>query len=236
MWLFNSSIGRKFVMSLTGLALIFFLLFHGVMNVVLVFSEPAYNWICRFLGSNWYALVGTVGLGALVFIHFAYALWLTVQNRRARGNDRYAVRAAKPGVDWESENMLVLGLCVLGFLCLHLYHFWFHMQAADVLSKLGLMDISGRIASPEDGAAWVRFTFCCPVLGQICCVLYLLWFCCLFLHIRHGFWSAFHTLGWDNLIWQKRLHVISTIIAALVVLPFAIVVCYYFGLGVGALL
>ena len=97
MWLKDSSIGRKLVMSLTGLALVFFLLFHGVMNVVVVFSEDAYNAICHFLGANWYALVGTVGLAFLVLLHFCYAFYLTIQNRAARGNDRYAVTAKKEG-------------------------------------------------------------------------------------------------------------------------------------------
>ena len=76
MWLTDSSIGRKFVMSITGLALVFFLLFHGCMNVALVFSEEAYNWICSVLGANWYAVIGTLGLALLIFIHFAYAICL----------------------------------------------------------------------------------------------------------------------------------------------------------------
>ena len=52
MWLFNSSIGKKFVMSLSGFFLVFFLLFHGTMNLVAVFSESGYNAIADFLGTN----------------------------------------------------------------------------------------------------------------------------------------------------------------------------------------
>ena len=69
MWLINSSVGRKVVMSITGLALILFLTFHMAMNVVAIFSGDAYNLICEFLGANWYALVGTLGLAALFIIH-----------------------------------------------------------------------------------------------------------------------------------------------------------------------
>ena len=97
MWLKDSSIGRKLVMSITGLALVFFLLFHGCMNVALVFSEEAYNWICSVLGANWYAIVGTLGLAFLIFVHFCYAFYLTIMNLRARGNDRYAVTARQQG-------------------------------------------------------------------------------------------------------------------------------------------
>lgn len=57
MWLCNSSIGRKVVMSVTGIALILFLTFHMSMNVVALFSGDAYNMVCEFLGANWYALV-----------------------------------------------------------------------------------------------------------------------------------------------------------------------------------
>ena len=69
MWLINSSIGRKVVMSVTGIALILFLTFHGCMNVVALFSEEGYNMICEFLGANWYAVVATLGLAALAVIH-----------------------------------------------------------------------------------------------------------------------------------------------------------------------
>lgn len=91
MWLSNSSIGRKVVMSVTGIALVLFLTFHMAMNLVALFSEDAYNMICEFLGANWYALVATAGLAALFVIHIIYAFWLTMQNRAARGSERYAV-------------------------------------------------------------------------------------------------------------------------------------------------
>ena len=66
MWLINSSIGRKVVMSVTGIALILFLTFHCAMNIVALFSGEAYNMICELLGANWYAVVATLGLAALV--------------------------------------------------------------------------------------------------------------------------------------------------------------------------
>ena len=224
MWLKDSSIGRKFVMSISGLALVFFLLFHGCMNLTVVFSEDAYNMICHLLGANWYALIGTLGLAFLVLVHFGYALYLTIQNRAARGNDRYAVTGKKEGVDWASENMLVLGGCVLGFLILHLYNFWFKMQFAE------LTGIQTGAFDPQNGAAYVKALFTTPVCGQIYCVLYLIW-----LHLNHGVWSALHTLGWNNLVWMKRIKVIGCIVATLVVLPFAIVVLYYFGMGIAML-
>lgn len=236
MWLKDSSIGRKFVMSLTGLALVFFLLFHGCMNLALVFSEDAYNFICRMLGANWYALIGSMGIALLVVLHFGYAIYLTLQNRAARGNDRYAVNVRPEGVEWESENMLVLGAIVIGFLCLHLYNFWFRMQLAEITegATAGAFD-------PQNGAAYVKALFGASVesnhiAGLIYCCLYLVWLVALFLHLNHGVWSALQTLGWSNLIWMKRIKVIGSIVAALVVLPFAAVVIYYLGVNVGLMM
>ena len=108
MWLLNSSIGRKLIMSISGLFLILFLLFHLSMNVAAVFSGEAYNTICGLLGSNWYAIVGTLVLAAGVVVHFVYAVMLTLQNRRARGNDRYAQNTRPKGVERASQNMFVL--------------------------------------------------------------------------------------------------------------------------------
>lgn len=228
MWLKDSSIGRKLVMSITGLCLVFFLLFHGCMNVALVFSEEAYNWICSILGANWYAIVGTLGLAFLIFVHFCYAFYLTIQNLRARGTDRYAVTARQQGVDWESKNMLVLGICVIGFLVLHLANFWFKMQFAE------LTGIETSAFDPQDGAGLVKFMFAGNgVWSIVLCVLYLIWLAALWLHLNHGIWSALQTLGWSNLIWLKRIKVIGTIFASLVVAPFAIVVFYYLGMGIG---
>ena len=54
-------------------------------------------------------------------------------------------------------------------------------------------------------------------------VLYIIWFAALWFHLTHGFWSAFHTLGWNNNIWIKRLKVISYIVATLIFAVFALV-------------
>ena len=88
MWLFKSSVGRKVVMSVTGLFLILFLTFHALMNAVAVYSLDAYEAVCEFLGANWYALLGTAVLAAGFVIHIIYAFILSLQNRSARGNDR----------------------------------------------------------------------------------------------------------------------------------------------------
>ncbi len=244
MWLTDSSIGRKLVMSITGTCLVLFLLFHASMNIALIFSEDAYNWICRMLGANWYALIGTAGLALLVLLHFVFAIILTIQNRRARGNDRYAIEDRQKGVDWESQNMLVLGIVVAGFIVLHLANFWFKMQFQEVTElKTGAFD-------PQNGAAYVKYLFTglydpAQVVNPelltmpdwahpLYCCLYLVWLLAIWFHLTHGVWSALHTMGLSSNIWLPRIKVIGNIVATIVVLMFAAVVVYYLGMCIGA--
>ena len=219
-FLCNSSLGKKLVMSVTGCCLVLFLLFHMSMNLVALVSAEAYNVVCAFLGANWYAVVATVALGAMVVLHFVYALILTVNNYKARGTQRYAVTVNEPGVEWASKNMLLLGFIVVVGLLLHLAHFWSKMMFVELLghheNALGL--------SPTDGAALIKYTFS----QWYNVVLYIVWLAGLWLHLNHGVWSMFQTVGWANDTWYPRLKCASKIVSTLVVLGFmAVVVAFY---------
>ncbi|MBQ9169378.1 MAG: succinate dehydrogenase/fumarate reductase cytochrome b subunit [Bacteroidaceae bacterium] len=223
MWLINSSIGRKVVMSVTGVALVLFLTFHACMNVVALFSEEGYNMICEMLGANWYAVAATVGLAGLVLIHFVYAFWLTFQNWKARGNNKYAVTDKPEKVEWASQNMLALGIIICLGLCLHLYNFWWHMMAAEL--------IDGEAAeNAANGVFWIKKTFSCPVYSG----LYLVWLAALWFHLTHGIWSAMQTLGVSGKIWFNRWRCIGNIYATIVVLMFAAVVIVFAIQGCGS--
>ena len=213
MWLINSSIGRKVVMSVTGLALILFLTFHCCMNVVALFSGEAYNMICELLGANWYAVAATLGLAALAVIHIVYAFILTAQNRRARGAERYAVTDKPAKVEWASQNMLVLGIIILLGLLLHLFNFWYNMMFAELTGMATPLH-------PADGFGYIKLTFSnwCYV------ILYIIWIVAIWFHLSHGFWSAMHTLGWNGKIWQKRWQCIGLIYTTLLMLGFLVVV------------
>lgn len=145
-------------MSVTGCCLVLFLLFHMSMNLVAIISPEGYNMVCEFLGANWYALAGTVVLAALVVLHFVYALILTVNNYRARGNQRYAVTVNEPGVEWASKNMLVLGVIVVLGLLLHLINFWSKMQLVEIMGGESSI-VGGMTVSAHDGATLVAYTF-----------------------------------------------------------------------------
>lgn len=219
MWLFNSSIGRKVVMSVTGVALILFLTFHASMNVVAIFSKAGYNMICEFLGSNWYAVVATMGLAALVAIHIIYAFWLTIQNRKARGDNRYAVTTRPGEVSLASQNMLVLGVIVILGMLLHLFNFWYNMMFAELA---GLEPV----IAPTDGYGYIVETFSNPVYV----VLYIIWLAAIWFHLSHGFWSAMQTLGINGKIWFKRWKCIGIIYVTIIMAMFALV-CVMFACG-----
>ena len=222
MWLLKSSVGRKLVMSISGIFLILFLLFHLSMNVAAVFSAEAYNTICEFLGANWYAVAASSVLAAGFIIHIAYGLWLTVQNLRARGKDRYAVTATPKGVEWSSQNMLVLGIVVCFFIVMHLGQFWHKMMFAELTGCEPTL--GGNLISPTNGAEFIHYYF-----SNIWIVIaYLVWYAALWFHLTHGFWSAIQTIGWNNRIWMNRWKCISNIFATVICAGFAVVTLIFY--------
>ena len=208
MWLTSSSIGRKLVMAITGACLVLFVTFHCLMNAVAIVWPASYNVICELLGANWYALAASAGLALLFIIHIIYAVWLTLQNRKARGNDRYAVTAKPKSVEWSSQNMLVLGIVVLAFLVVHLIQFWAKMQLQEIRGVEGTLP-------PSMGTLFIQEAFSIVYTP----IVYIIGFIALWFHMNHGFWSMFQSCGWDNDTWLPRLKKIScwwtTIVIAL---------------------
>ena len=203
MWLTNSSIGRKLIMSITGVCLILFLTFHVLMNAVAIVWPTAYNTICQLLGANWYALVASMGLAALFVLHIVYAFILTLQNRKARGNDRYNVTTLPPHVEWSSNNMLILGLAVVAFLVVHMIQFWAKMQLVEAISHdpATWAIVDGAAANPAMGTLFIHAAF-----SQVWTpIVYIIGFVALWFHMNHGFWSMFQTAGWNNDTWMPRL-------------------------------
>lgn len=207
-------------MALTGAFLILFVTFHALMNGVAIFWPTAYNVVCEFLGANWYALVGTLILAAAVVLHIVYAVWLTVQNRRARGHERYNVTSKPAQVEWSSKNMLVLGFVVIAFLVLHFIQFWAKMQFAEICEfrAAEMADINGNpiVVSPAAGTLFLQQAFSCWWV----LVAYVIGFVALWFHLTHGFWSMFQSCGWNGRTWLPRLQKIGNWFITLVIALF----------------
>ena len=226
MFIFNSSIGKKFIQAVSGAFLILFLLMHGTINFFSVidsftgkFGEVANDDILFSEGDGLFKLgcdfmstpiidimVPILALGFVV--HIAYGIWLTVRNVRARGGlKRYEVASKAATDSWSARNMVILGIMILGFLCFHLFHFWAKMQLPEMFGIGNFENNPYYLLIATFGHWWVL-------------ALYIVWFCAVWMHLVHGFWSMFQTVGWSGSIWFKRLKVIGVIVATLIVLLF----------------
>ncbi len=196
------------VMAITGAFLVLFVTFHCLMNAVAICWPAAYNSVCEFLGANWYALAASAVLALFVLLHIFYAVMLTLQNRKARGSERYAISKKPSSVEWSSQNMLVLGIVILAFLVVHLIQFWAKMQ---------LQEIRGgdEMLPPAAGTLFLQTAFELPWT----LIVYGIGFIALWFHLNHGFWSMFQSIGWNNTNWMPRLKKIglwwTTIVIAL---------------------
>ena len=194
MWLTSSSVGRKFVMAVSGAALLLFVTFHCLLNAIAICWPATYNSVCLFLGANWYALLASVVLAALIVVHIIYASILTVKNRKARGHERYAISKRPKTVEWSSKNMMVLGIVILAFLVVHLIQFWAKMQLAEIRG-------TEEMIPPSAGTLFIQEAFQLPWTA----IVYIIGFVALWFHLTHGFWSMFQSVGWDSTIWIPRL-------------------------------
>jgi succinate dehydrogenase / fumarate reductase cytochrome b subunit len=211
--IFSSSIGKKLVMSLSGMFLMVFLIVHAGANVLALFGSETYNEVCHFMDTNPIVQVMVPVLALGFVIHILYATWLTYSNLKARGAQTYAVSAKTKASSWAARNMFVLGLIVVGFLALHLYHFWAKMQLQHF--------IGGHAA--EDPYSLVAGLFRQPLYAGI----YLVWIGALWFHLRHGFWSALQTTGLNNSKWLKRLQATALVYATIIALVFASVPVFF---------
>jgi len=208
--IFTSSIGKKLIMSITGLFLILFLLIHLMANSAYLFGPQAFDAVIEFMGSPFIVIMVPV-LAAGFAVHIIYAMILTIYNMRARGSQRYAVSNKGEADSWASRNMLVLGIIVGGVLVFHLTHFWAKMQLAE---------FTGGHA--QNGNELMHLTF-----GNIWIVIcYIIWFAALWFHLTHGFWSAFQTVGANNQKWLGRLKAVSYIYATFIALGFTTIAIF----------
>ena len=212
-----SSITKKLIMSISGLFLIMFLLLHMTINLFSVIdtfkgtygaADGLFQAGCDFMALPIVTIMVPV-LAAGFLVHIVYAFILTAGNLRARGGvQRYAGGSKGKAESWAAKNMLLLGVIVLGLVAFHLNHFWADMQ---------LKEFQGHHA--ENPYVLLNATFKSVWMTA----LYVVWFVALGLHLCHGFWSAFQSLGLSNKIWEKRLTYIGYFFIAVIVLGFATV-------------
>ena len=218
----TSSIGRKVLMSLTGLFLIIFLVIHLIGNLQLLSPDDgmSFNIYAYFMTHN--PLIKTVSylLYAFILIHAVQGWMLWSKNRKARGGQKYAVKNTRAvGTNsFAASNMGWLGTIIFIFLVIHMYQFWLQMKLGNtpMVTYEGneVKDLYTIVADAYSNIGYVIFYVVSMVV-----VAY---------HLLHGFQSAFQTLGLNHRKYTPFIKGIGLVYSILVPLGFAIIPLYMY--------
>jgi succinate dehydrogenase / fumarate reductase cytochrome b subunit len=217
----TASIGRKFVMSISGLFLVTFIAVHLTVNLLLIFDDSGelFNQAAHFMATNPAIKIMEPLLGLGFLVHILWSFFIEYENWRARPV-KYNKKNSGASSSWVSRNMLILGLLVLVFLITHIFHFFwvikFNPESVNSVLIGGehIEDTYTLVADLfKNSAAYDIFYVCGGIL--------------LSLHLSHGFWSGFHTLGLSNKKWMSRLQIIGKIYAVIVAVGFSAIPLYF---------
>ncbi len=217
--IFSASIGKKLIMSISGLFLIVFLLVHLTINLLLLIGPDAYNAGAHFMATNPAIKIMEPLLVLGFIIHIIYASVLTLQNQKARPESYNTVNQSNSS-SWPSRNMYILGGTVLVFLVIHIINFYWKIKVLGG-HDIPMVDVHG--VEMHDTYWLVTGLFKIWWYD----IIYVIGAVFLGLHLSHAFWSAFQTLGLSNIVWKKRLNVIGKIYTFLIAIGFAIIPLYF---------
>ncbi|MBK7498607.1 MAG: succinate dehydrogenase cytochrome b subunit [Ignavibacteriales bacterium] len=215
-WFFkflNSSIGKKFMMAVTGSFLLIFLIIHLVGNITLFFGAGAFNTYVSTLDviKPLIRVIEVVLLGAFV-LHIFNGLRLWLENKRARGIT-YKVNGSKENSTIFSRTMAVTGSIILIFLVSHLATFFWRFNVHDPMG----------LATHHQYYDVVVYFFNIWWYS----ILYVIAMLFLGYHLNHGFQSAFQTFGWNHNRYFPTIKKIGMIYAIIMALGFASMPIYF---------
>jgi succinate dehydrogenase / fumarate reductase cytochrome b subunit len=212
--LFTSSVGKKFVMGLSGIFLILFLIVHVCVNACIWAMDDGqmFNMAAHFLGTTMVMRTLEIGLFAGFILHIMQAYILEQQNRKKRSIG-YQVQMGNKGSKWYSRYMGWLGTFVLLFLVIHIRDFWIpsrFQEMPEVTYPPGITvhDLFSLMKETFDGQLWLV-------------IVYLVGCLALAYHLMHGFQSAFRSLGVSNSRYLALINGIGVAFSIIVPLAFA---------------
>ena len=222
--LFTSSIGKKWVMALTGLFLITFLVVHAGVNATIWANDGGvmFNKAAHFMASMVVIRILEIGLFLGIFLHIIQGYILEFQNRSKRKKG-YAVPMGNKGSKWYSRSMGLLGTILLIFFIIHWYHFWIPSRFTGIPGPE--MDL-GNGKHIDNLFALMQFTFqeLWVVIVYVLACFSLCW------HLIHGFQSAFRTVGVSNAKFNRMIQNIGIGYSIIISLAFAMMpVSMYLG-------
>ncbi len=203
---FSSSIGKKLVMAITGLFFCLFLLLHVIDNMMVYRGETAFNMYVKSLHS-FPLLISVIEIVLIFFalLHVSFGLFLFYQNWKARPV-RYSVKKWAGGRTISSSLMPYTGLYILVFIVVHLINFRFALEEGKTIYSM-------MKAAFSDPLYVAFYTFSMVVVA---------------LHIRHGFWSAFQTLGFNHPKYMPFIQRLSVILAVVIAISMGSVPVYFY--------
>jgi succinate dehydrogenase / fumarate reductase cytochrome b subunit len=211
-----SSVGQKFIMSLTGLFLMLFLIVHLLGNLQLLSDDggDAFNAYSYLMTHN--PLIKTVSyiLYVSILLHAWQGIALWQQNKAARGAARYAVNHVRPA-ERTSRNMAWLGIVIFIFILLHMWQFWFQMK----FGTLPAVDVTAYDHPVKDLYTPVAEAFS----NIFYVVFYVVSMVVIAFHLWHGFWSSFQTLGLNHVKYTPLIKIIGAIYTILIPAGFALI-------------
>jgi succinate dehydrogenase / fumarate reductase, cytochrome b subunit len=215
-WFFNflsSSIGRKLLMSLTGLFLILFLTVHLLGNLQLLKEDggQAFNEYAYIMTHNPLIIIISFGNYFFILLHAFLGLFIWLKNRGAKGSS-YAVGNTRD-TTWASKNMALLGTLILAFIFIHMGDFWWKMK----FGNMGEVNIEGHLVKD----LYTRVAYSFKELWIV--IVYIIGLIVLAFHLSHGFASAFQTLGLNHSKYNGIIKNLGLAYAVLVPLGFAVI-------------
>ncbi len=214
-----STIGKKVVMSLTGLFLITFLIVHLSGNMLLYKGDggEAFNLYAKFMTTNPLIKIASYILYLGIILHVIYSIILTTKNKSARPVG-YKLAHPNQNSSWNSRNMGILGTVILIFLIIHLRSFWFEMHFGDIpMVNYDGIEVDDLFTVVK--AAFAEWWYS---------LLYVLAMAGLGFHLAHGFWSAFQTLGLSHKKYTPFIKTLGLLFAIIVPLLFASMPVYFY--------
>jgi succinate dehydrogenase / fumarate reductase cytochrome b subunit len=212
----SGTIGRKVIMALSGIFLIFFLLEHFLSNLLLLTNDPNdFNGYAEFMKSNIFIKAAEYILFAGFIIHIVYAAILTYKNKKARPIG-YAVNNPGENSTWFSRNMGLTGSIILIFLLVHLNSFFFPHKLPNPISGEAHTDLYTDAYQKFHNVPYTMFYVFAMLL--------------LSFHLRHGFQSSFQTLGARHPKYTPFIKGLGTGFAILIPLGFALIpliICFF---------
>ena len=220
--IFSTSLGRKLIMSISGLFLMLFLLVHLTTNLLLLVGDGTlYNKAAHALATTPLFNVVEYVLAFGFIFHIFYATIITLKNRKARPVG-YTSTGQNELTTWSAKNMYILGFTILAFLTLHLINFFIKLKFG--IGEVESVPINGGPQEMHNAYLLVSTVFMNYWWYN---VIYIVSAILLGLHLSHGFWSAFQTVGMNSKKWIDRIKTISTIYAVVIAVGFTIIPLYF---------